>query len=66
MLATPNCYNRKCIHFMGISQPDGTELSESVVCKAFPYGIPMEIAYGDNKHFEPIERQGNDIVYEKE
>lgn len=53
MLATPRCYERQCRHFIGASQPDGTELTERVVCAAFPTGIPDEIAYGDNLHLEP-------------
>ena len=54
MLATPNCYTRKCKHFQGVKQDDGTEASEIVVCKAFPEGIPPVIAYEDNKHLEPF------------
>jgi len=49
-LLEPKCYTRGCRHFIGVSQPDGTELSECVVCAAFPHGIPNEIAYGDNDH----------------
>ena len=30
-----------------------SEESEVVFCKAFPDGIPNEIAYGDNPHLEP-------------
>lgn len=65
MLNTPRCYLRKCRFYKGIFQPDGTELSERNVCKAFPDRIPREIAYGDNDHSKPIDGQGNDIVYEK-
>jgi len=66
MLAEPGCFQRKCKHYIGISQPDGTELSERNVCKAFPEMIPDEIAYGDNLHLKPLSDQGNDIVFEKE
>jgi hypothetical protein len=66
MIAEPNCYKRRCINFLGVLQPDGTELTELVICKAFPNGIPIEIAYGDNPHLEPIDGQKNKIVYEKE
>ena len=38
---------------MGVDQPDETEVSERAVCKAFPRGIPEEIAFGDNLHTEP-------------
>ena len=65
MLAEPKCYSRSCKHFLGVSQPDGTEMTERVICEAFPNGIPEEIAYGDNKHDEPMPNQSNDIVFEK-
>lgn len=66
MISEPRCYKRKCKHFIGVLQPDGTELSEVVVCKAFPVQIPNEIAYGDNLHLDIEEGQENNIVYEKE
>lgn len=66
MLLEPNCFKRHCKHFTGVSQPDGTELSERVVCKAFPDIIPDEIAYGSNLHLKPLPDQKNKIVYEKE
>ena len=53
MIAEPNCSKRKCIHFLGVAQPDGTEMTERVICKAFPKGIPEEIAYGGNLHVKP-------------
>lgn len=66
MLATPNCWKRRCKHFLGVIQPDGTEMTENVNCRAFPDGIPYEIAYGDNLHLKPHPDQDNDIVYERE
>ena len=66
MLPVPNCYKRKCKHFLGVSQYDGTEMSEVVYCKAFTNKIPEDIAYGKNKHLSPTEFQDNDIVYERE
>jgi len=66
MLSEPTCYTRKCKHYLGIIQPDGTELSETNSCPAFPSGIPDEIAYGPNKHETPCCGQENEIVYEKE
>lgn len=65
MIATPKCYDRHCKFFLGVIQPDGTELSEVNYCKAFPKGIPKEIAYGNNLHVQPIKDQDNDIVFEK-
>jgi hypothetical protein len=65
MLAPPNCYLRKCVHYLGVVQPDGTELTERPNCRAFPQGIPEEIAYGPNLHLTPLPDQGNSIVYER-
>lgn len=59
------CFLRHCKHFQGIVQPDGTEATEVPACTAFPKGIPDEIAYGGNKHLEPLPDQGNEIVFEK-
>jgi len=66
MLAEPNCFKKKCKYFLGVIQPDGSELSEVNNCEAFPSGIPNEIAYGKNKHNKPLEGQHNQIVFEKE
>ena len=65
MIAEPKCSIRKCTYFQGVSQPDGTEMSETVVCQAFPEGIPDEIAYGNNSHIFPLPGQGNDIVFKE-
>lgn len=66
MIIEPKCRKRGCVYYGGIEQPDGTELSEQPVCLAFPKGIPEEIAFGDNKHSEPLPNQGNDIVFQAE
>ena len=50
MISQPNCSKRMCKHYLGIIQPDGLEQSECPACKAYPRGIPKEIAYGDNPH----------------
>ena len=52
MLAEPHCYTRRCKHLRGVEQPDGTELTERVVCVAYPDGIPDRIAYGDPETME--------------
>lgn len=65
MLAEPRCSERKCRHYEGISQPDGTEMTERNVCKAFPGMIPDAIAYGNNKHLIPFEGDRG-IQYERE
>ena len=65
MLAVPQCYKRKCKHYLGVIQPDNTEQTEVVYCKAFLKGIPDKIAYGDNLHSKPLKNQDNDIIFEK-
>lgn len=50
----PRCSQRNCVHFAGVKS-DGEEVSERVVCRAFPEGIPEDIAYGDNLHLEPVD-----------
>lgn len=65
MLAEPKCFTRRCKHFLGIDQPDGTEMTEKLICEAFSHGIPGEISYGDNLHLKPLPNQGNDIVFEE-
>jgi len=65
MILQPKCYDRKCIHYKGINQPDGTEQTERPYCAAFPDGIPTDIAYGKDKHLEARSGQGNIIVFEK-
>jgi len=55
MLLEPICRKRKCKHFRGIYQPiEGSEMGETVVCDAFPKGIPSEIAYGPVPHLKPF------------
>ena len=60
LLFEPNCYKRKCIHYIGISQPDGTEMTEVNVCKIFPKGIPHKITYKKIfycKKYQPTKQQ---------
>ncbi len=66
MLNTPRCYQRKCKNFIGPVWMGGGEETENNICKAFPEGIPNEIAYGRNLHLKPHPDQDNDIVFEKE
>ena len=54
MLGEPNCYKRRCRHFIGVEQLGGTEPSEFLACAAFPAGIPTEIAYGPNLRLRPF------------
>ena len=63
MLQEPKCSIRKCVHLIGVKN-DGDETTERVVCKAFPDGIPGEIAYGDNLHIKPF-KGDHGIQYEE-
>jgi len=56
MLAEPNCFKKRCEHYLGVIQPDGTELTEVCNCKVYPDGIPDDIAYGDIKNCNEYER----------
>ncbi len=64
MLAESNCWKRNCKHYLGILQPDGTEMTEVQYCTAFPKGIPDDIAYGKNQHLKPV-KGDNGIQFEK-
>jgi len=64
MIAEPRCFTRGCKHFIGVSQPDGEETSERVICAAFEEQIPDDIAYGNNLHTVTLVGQGNKIVFE--
>lgn len=51
---------------MGIRQPTGEEFGgEFHFCIAFPFQIPVEIAYGDDLHEEVKEGQVGDYTYAK-
>jgi len=65
MILESTCSKRKCIHYIGISQPDGTEISERPICEAYPNGIPDDITLGDDLHSEVRDDQDNEIVFEK-
>jgi hypothetical protein len=66
MILPPNCYERKCIYYSGIIQPDGTEKSEVPSCEAYPLGIPDEIAYGEDLHLKVRTDQDNTIIFKRE
>jgi len=65
MIIEPTCHTRGCKHLQGVKSPDmNEELGEFVFCKAFPDGIPDEIAYGNNDHSMPFPGD-HGIQYEK-
>lgn len=56
MLSESNCQKRHCRYFLGLSEPQTVGGDDYLyVCKAFPKGIPEEIAFGDNPHTKPVE-----------
>ena len=63
MLLEPMCCKRKCIHFLGIKRLGVEEETEVVYCKAFPEGIPDNVAYGNNEHLKVISEQIGDFIY---
>ena len=65
MIGPPKCYDRKCIHYLGIYSPNEDEIGQVPHCTAFLYGIPDKILSGKNLHLKPLKDQGNDIVFEK-
>jgi len=65
MLQEPKCFTRKCKHYLGMIQPDGTEMTETNNCKAFLDGIPEKIAYGDDDHTKSF-LGDNGIQFEEE
>lgn len=66
MLTEPvPCSQKKCRHYRGVLQPDGTEATEVHFCEAFPSGIPFEITSGENLHTKPYPGD-HGIQYESE
>lgn len=52
MITLPNCFKRKCKHFIRSIYIDGEKISEKYSCCAYIKGIPDEIAYGNDLHLE--------------
>ena len=57
----PICKQRQCRHFSGMIE-FGMQQEPGFVqvptCRAFPRGIPREIAYGKNLHLTPFKDDG--------
>lgn len=66
MIEKPNCYKRKCKHFLGVKLNGKDEITERNYCLAFPNRIPDEVAYGNDLHLKSLPNQKNNITYEKE
>jgi len=64
MISSPNCFERKCKHYIGVKNfSSEVETDEQNICSAFKNGIPTEIAYGTNLHTKPYEGD-NGIQFE--
>lgn len=50
----PNSQCLFCRHFQGVTQPDGTEMSERLSCDAFDR-IPSEVADNTVDHRQPVD-----------
>ena len=64
----PKCYTRRCKHFQGVVLlTEADESTETLVCAAFPEGIPKDISYGSNPHLEvhPQQDDENGITFEE-
>ena len=59
MLLEPRCFTRKCVRYIGVHQPDGTEETERNICSAFSRLIPYGIAYGKDgcPFYQPPKRR---------
>jgi len=58
-----DCLYRKCIHYQ-----DFKDIGDGLihnVCKAFPNGIPDEIAFEGNLHTKIFPGQENTILFEE-
>ena len=60
----PKCSKRHCTWFSGAIKVSDNPVPVNV-CRAFPNGIPDDIAYGGNKHSEVIEGQEGGFVFKK-
>lgn len=52
MIAEPNCSLRGCIHFLGLKKE--AEGIYTPLCRAYPQGIPSNIAYGSELHLRAL------------
>ena len=64
MLAQSWCSKRGCIHYLGVKQDQESEMGERNICKAYPDGIPDEIAYGEFPHDEVYPGQNGDFIFQ--
>ena len=49
MIQEPKCFRIRCIHYLGILQPNNDESIELPYCKIYPEGISDDIAYGNKR-----------------
>jgi len=65
MLEEPTCSKRNCKYFLGVKWLGKNEITEVLICNAFPKGIPSKVAYGDNNHSKKIKGQTGDFIFER-
>ena len=65
MLLEPTCWTRQCKYFQGVKVDNEDEETERNICKAFPDGIPYDIAYGNNLHSKLFPNQVGNFIFEK-
>ena len=66
MILPGKCWERKCKYFIGVHQPDGTEMTERIICQAYFDGIPDEIMVGKDFHLKVRDDQENELTFEED
>ncbi len=62
LLDMPRCFERGCKYYLGVKKSGKMPYN---YCKAFPDGIPHDIAYGSNTHSKVQQGQVGDFVFEE-
>jgi hypothetical protein len=65
MILEPNCYKRECKHYGGVKDDGPLERDERNFCRAFPDGIPEDIAYGDDLHLVLLGTETTNVTFEQ-
>ena len=65
MLTRPECLARNCVYWIGIEMKGDDESTERPYCRAYPDGIPEEIAYGNDKHLSLRGDEVEEVFYEE-
>jgi len=65
MKTKPNCFKRKCKHYLGVVLPDSDGSPIRYFCKAYPNKIPDEIAFGNDLHLTKRKDQEGEFIFIK-